>query len=206
MLGELLLILLGITPAHAQATSQAQGLFWATPCSTTGYLGLRGICASDISGLSFTLSQMPTLGANSTYVNATAGSAVPTSQALPSCSTAASALLYTTNTGFSCNTSITAAAAPVAGLTGTGTGVLAALAVNTGATGGFPPVSGTPTSGQTAQWGASGVLAGVTQCPPNTTVYYNLAGTSGTYTTPTCASTGALATQLEVEFAGAGGA
>jgi hypothetical protein len=57
--------------------------------------------------------------ANTVVGNATAGSASPTALAMPSCSTAASALNWTTSTGFTCNTSITAAAVPASGLTGT---------------------------------------------------------------------------------------
>ena len=56
-----------------------------------------------------TLAQLPTLGANTLLANATAGSAVPTALAVPSCSTSASALNYTTSTGFSCNAAVNAA-------------------------------------------------------------------------------------------------
>lgn len=55
---------------------------------------------------------------NTVVGNATSGSASPTALAVGSCSTASSALIWTTNTGFGCNTSITAAAAPASGLTG----------------------------------------------------------------------------------------
>lgn len=68
-------------------------------------------------------------GATNTVVaNATAGTADFAAFAMPSCSTAASALIWTTNTGFGCNTSITAAAVPVGGITGLGTGVATWLA------------------------------------------------------------------------------
>lgn len=68
-------------------------------------------------------------GATNTVVaNATSGTADFTAFAMPSCSTAASSLIWTTNTGFGCNTSITAAAVPVGGITGLGTGVATWLA------------------------------------------------------------------------------
>lgn len=47
---------------------------------------------------------LATIAANNALVNTTSGSAVPTAAALPSCSTSASALIYTTNTGFGCQT------------------------------------------------------------------------------------------------------
>jgi hypothetical protein len=50
-----------------------------------------------------------TEAANTILGNATSGIAAPTALALGSCSTSASALLYTTNSGFSCNTAINAA-------------------------------------------------------------------------------------------------
>lgn len=47
--------------------------------------------------------------ANTVVANATASSASPTAVAVPSCSAATSALTWTSNTGFTCNTSINAA-------------------------------------------------------------------------------------------------
>lgn len=81
---------------------------------------------------------------NTVLVNATAGSASPTAQAVSSCSAAADALIWTTSTGFGCNTSITASAAPLSGITGLGTGVATALALATNATGGVVTSGGTP--------------------------------------------------------------
>lgn len=66
-----------------------------------------------------TLAQFPNMAANTALVNATAGSAVPTAFAMPSCSTAASALIWTTTAGYGCNTAITASTMPTTGLTGT---------------------------------------------------------------------------------------
>ena len=75
---------------------------------------------------------------NTVLANATNATANFAAFAMPSCSTAGSALNWTANTGFGCNTSITAAAVPVGGITGLGTGVATALALATTANGGFP--------------------------------------------------------------------
>lgn len=72
-----------------------------------------------------TLAQMPTLTPNTVMGNGTAGSAVPTALAMPSCSGGTNALIWTSNTGFGCNTlgtggTVTTAGAGLA-LTGGGT-------------------------------------------------------------------------------------
>lgn len=66
-----------------------------------------------------TLADLATQATNTVLVNATSGPASPTAQSVSSCSSASSALIWTTNTGFGCNTSITANAVPAANLTGT---------------------------------------------------------------------------------------
>ncbi len=66
-----------------------------------------------------TLADLTTIATNTVLVNATSGTASPTAQNVATCSSATSALIWTTNTGFGCNTSITAAAVPASGLTGT---------------------------------------------------------------------------------------
>lgn len=65
---------------------------------------------------------------NTVLANATSGTADFAAFAMGSCSTAGSALNWTTNTGFGCNTSITAAAVPVGGITGLGADVATWLA------------------------------------------------------------------------------
>lgn len=65
-----------------------------------------------------TLANLATQATNTVVGNATSGTASPTALAVGTCSTAASALIWTTNTGFGCNTSITAAAVPASGLSG----------------------------------------------------------------------------------------
>lgn len=59
-----------------------------------GGIGVNGIAA---------------IAGNTVLANATASSASPTAFAMPSCSTSASALNWTTSTGFTCNTAVNAA-------------------------------------------------------------------------------------------------
>lgn len=60
-----------------------------------------------------TNADLATAGSNTVKGNATSGGASPTDLSVGSCSTAASALIWTINTGFGCNTSITAVSANV---------------------------------------------------------------------------------------------
>jgi hypothetical protein len=69
---------------------------------------------ADLSGQAM-LAQLPTISANTILGNATGSSATPTALAVPSCSTAASALQWTTSTGFACNTSISATGVIISG-------------------------------------------------------------------------------------------
>lgn len=82
-----------------------------------------------------TLADLATQATNTVLVNATSGTASPTAQSVSTCSTAASALIWTTNTGFGCNTSITANAVPAANLTGStlAAGVTASSLTSVGA-------------------------------------------------------------------------
>ena len=127
------------------------------PDGTTDFTGTSGVLQQASSGAAFTvgavaLTNLATQATNTVVGNATAGSAAPTALAVGSCSSASSALIWTTNTGFGCNTSITAAAIPVGGITGLGTGVATWLATPssanlasavTGATGSGALVFGT---------------------------------------------------------------
>ena len=98
-----------------------------TAISAAGVISKAQPAFSNLSGQA-TLAQLPSIGTNTVLGNATAGTATPTALSVGSCSTAASALIWTTNTGFGCNTSITAAAVAVGGITGLGTGVATWLA------------------------------------------------------------------------------
>ncbi len=94
------------------------------PGGTTDFSATSGIVQQASVGAPFTvtsvaLGSLATQATNTVVGNATSGSAAPTALAVGSCSTAASALIWTTNTGFGCNTSITAAAVPASGITGT---------------------------------------------------------------------------------------
>lgn len=87
-----------------------------------------GSAAATIANNAVTLAKLATQATNTVLGNATSGTAVPTALAVGTCSTAGSALIWTTNTGFGCNNSITANAVAVGGITGLGTGVAAFLA------------------------------------------------------------------------------
>lgn len=82
-------------------------------------IGFGQIATAGIADNAVTLAKLAPQATNTLLGNATAGSAVPTALAIGSCGTASSAVQWTTNTGFGCNTSITAAAVPASGLTGT---------------------------------------------------------------------------------------
>lgn len=66
----------------------------ASSAPAWGGIGVNGIAA---------------IAANTVLSNATASSASPTAFAMPSCSTSASALNWTTSTGFTCNSAVNAA-------------------------------------------------------------------------------------------------
>ena len=105
----------GTTTATTIYGSLATGAVTATSFAGAG-TGLTGTAASlSVGGTAATLSGA--LSANQLLGSLTA--VAPTGQTVPSCSTASSALLWTSGTGFSCNTSVTAAAVPASGLTGT---------------------------------------------------------------------------------------
>jgi hypothetical protein len=142
------------TSANASATGYT--LTFPAANDTVALLAVGQVLTNKtISGASNTLSNialssMATEAANTVIGNGTAGVATPTALAVGSCSTTASALIWTSGTGFGCNTSVTASSVAVSGVTGLGTGVGAALAVAVG-TAGSPVLNGgalgTPTTG-----------------------------------------------------------
>lgn len=82
-----------------------------TNSDLTGDVTTSGGLATTIAANAVTLAKLATQAANTVLVNATSGTAVPTAQAVSSCSSSVSALIWTTNTGFGCNTLGTAATA-----------------------------------------------------------------------------------------------
>jgi hypothetical protein len=100
--------------------SQTQNLIFASPNGSSGVPTFR----------SQVLGDMPSIGGNTAVVNATSGVATPTAFSMPSCSAASSALIWTTNTGFGCNSI-------------TGTGTVTSVATGTGLTGGPITTTGT---------------------------------------------------------------
>ena len=74
-----------------------------------------------------TLAQLPTLLTNQIYANVTSGSATPLGFSMPSCSTSASYLQWTTNTGPTCGTAIVAPAGTLSGTTLNSTVVTSSL-------------------------------------------------------------------------------
>lgn len=102
-------ITLGSTSIAANSTTTTlSGLTLASP-AVTGSFTATGLV---------TLADHATQASNTIIGNATSGSASPTALSVGSCSAATNALIWTTNSGFGCNTSITAAAVPASGLTG----------------------------------------------------------------------------------------
>jgi hypothetical protein len=141
------------------------------------------------------LADLATQATNSIVANVTSGTAVPTAVSVSGCSAAGDALIWTTNTGPGCNTSITAAAAPLSGITGLGTGVTTALsnALN-GASGlvGYSGALGTP---------SSGTLTNATGLPAASVVAGALANTMQATTQSAGDSTADLATDSFVTTA-----
>lgn len=115
-------------------------------------LGLTVTGSFTATGL-VTIADLATQTTNTILGNATSGTASPTALAVGSCSTAGSALNWTTNTGFGCNASITAAAVPASGLTGAtlAAGVTASSLTSTG-TLASPTFSGTVTMPDASTW------------------------------------------------------
>lgn len=117
----------GYTASGATGTTSTNIVFSTSPTLITPALGtpsalvgtnITGTAASLTAGAATTAGTLTgALSANQLLGSLTA--IAPTGQTVPSCSTASSALLWTSGTGFSCNTSITAAAVPASGLTGT---------------------------------------------------------------------------------------
>jgi hypothetical protein len=80
---------------------------WINQLNTSGVFVCTQPGFSNLSG-SATLSQFPSIGANTVIANFTASSTIPTGFTIGSCSTTSSALNYTSGTGIGCNTALAA--------------------------------------------------------------------------------------------------
>lgn len=104
-------VTLGTTTATSGNILIGSGSQWGTQSvsgsGATITLGNTGVVTiSEIALTSFA-----TQATNTVVGNATSGTAVPTALAIGTCSTSGSALIWTTNTGFGCNTAIAASTA-----------------------------------------------------------------------------------------------
>lgn len=96
--------------AHGLIVGEGNGVPVAyTAAGTSGQALLSGGASADPAYGALALSALATQAANTVLANATASSATPTAFSMPSCSTSASALNWTTSTGFTCNASVNAA-------------------------------------------------------------------------------------------------
>ena len=149
---------------------------------------------------------LATMATNTVKGNATSGSASPTDLAVGSCSTAASALIWTTNTGFGCNTSITAAAVPASGLTGTtlASGVVTSSLTTVGALGAGSATTGFTIAGASVTWSSQiaganvAVVANASGSPSTTFGVMKADGTTIQCTSGTCSAVGGVATSVGV--------
>ncbi len=103
----------GAGTATAQAIMGTPAWVWPTNSGTFAVSASAPLALSATTG-NLTISAIPltamaTQATNTVVGNATSGSAVPTALAVGTCSTSASALNWTTNTGFGCNTAVNAA-------------------------------------------------------------------------------------------------
>lgn len=128
-----------------------------TAANALGSLNLASLtatAASSIAGLTVTSSftatglvanaSLATMATNTIHGNATSGTASPTNLAIGSCDGATKALQWTTNTGFGCSTSITAATITV-GTTAVASGTTTRILYNNAGTLGEYTLSGTGT-------------------------------------------------------------
>jgi len=105
------------------------------PAHTGDVTNSAGSLALTIANNAVTLAKLATQATNTVLGNATSGTAVPAALAVGSCSTSGSALIWTTNTGFGCNTAIAASTVTTnANLTGpiTSIGNATSIASQTG--------------------------------------------------------------------------
>lgn len=102
------------------------------PAHTGDVTNSAGSLALSIAANAVTLAKLATQATNTVLANVTSGTAVPTALAVGTCGTPGSALIWTTNTGFGCNTAIAASTATTA-TTATNATNMATVAVSNSA-------------------------------------------------------------------------
>ena len=91
------------------ATLQFSGTVLQTKAATGDVTWVANAFATTIANNAVTFAKFQQLGTNTVVGNATSGTANGAALSMPSCSTSGSALIWTTNTGWGCNTAIAAA-------------------------------------------------------------------------------------------------
>jgi hypothetical protein len=152
-----------------------------TVITTAGGQSIAGLTVTS----SFTATGLVTLGdiatqaTNTVLVNATAGAASPTAQAMGSCSSAGQALIWTTNTGFGCGTIVATAGAVTIGTTTITSGATNTILYQNGA-------SPTGTIGEIATANSGVLITSGTGVPSiSSTLPSGIAATNMSLTTPT---------------------
>lgn len=155
-----------------------------------------GFTATGLVGLTSLAAQ----ATNSIVGNATSGSASPTALAIGSCSTASSALIWTTNTGFGCNTSITANAVPAANLTGTtlAASVVTSSLTTVGALGAGSATTGFTIAASNVTWTGTVPSANITDATNAAKGVMRGDTTTITCVAGVCTAVGAAATSVAI--------
>lgn len=155
------------------ATTGSGNVVLATsPTLTTPNLGTPS-AATLTNATGLPVGGIASVAANTVLANATAGSASPTAASVPSCSTSASALQWTSGTGYGCNTSINAAT--LGGATFASPGAIGTTTASSGkfttiqATSGITPNSASGIIGTTTNDNANSGSIGEFPSPSNLT-------------------------------------
>lgn len=149
-------------------------------------------------------STLAPVAANTIIGNFTAGTLAPSANAVPSCSTANSALKYTSGTGLSCGTTFALTSGNLSQFAATTSAQLAGvLSDETGSTGGVAVFSASPTFTGTAAFAALSATGTITPSQTNgivgTTTNNNAnAGSFGEYVSSNVASGSAVALTTSV--------
>lgn len=145
----------GVNEYSAGTGLQLSANQFSIDSTVTTLTGSQTLINKSISGASNTLSSialssLATQATNTVVGNATSGTASPTALAMTSCSTSGSAVTWTTNSGFGCNTAIAASTATTA--TNIAGGTAGAMPYQSGA-GATALLAATTTAGQVLRSG-----------------------------------------------------